>query len=62
MDVLVSATECGGIARCGEEVQILERRRRKVDESESDVTDEVLGEYALWIFLAVVKIESFRRR
>ena len=62
MDVLISATECGRIARCGEEVQILERRRRKVDESESDVTDEVLGEYALWIFLAVVKIESFRRR
>jgi len=32
MGVLVSATEGGGIARCGEEVQIFGRRRREIDE------------------------------
>ena len=32
MDVLVSATEGGGIARCGQEIQIFGRRRRKIDE------------------------------
>jgi len=32
VDVLVSATEGGGGARCGQEVQIFGRRRRKIDE------------------------------
>jgi len=32
VDVLVSATEGGRGARCGQEVQIFGRRRRKIDE------------------------------
>ena len=38
MDILVSAAESGGIARCGQEFQIFGRRRREVDESAKPIS------------------------